>query len=41
VGLIFGWLMEIPAITLDQVAVPAQKKRKPLRAERAEADSYQ
>jgi hypothetical protein len=21
---IFGWLMEIPAITLDQVTVPAQ-----------------
>jgi len=40
-GPIFGWLMGIPAITLDQVALPAQKKRNALRAERAGADSYQ
>jgi hypothetical protein len=33
--------MEIPAITLDQVEVPGQKSQKPLRAERAGADSYQ
>jgi hypothetical protein len=41
VGPIFGWLMEISAITLNQVAVPAQRSEIALRAERAEADSYQ
>ena len=40
-GPIFGWLIEIPAITLDQVAVRALEKRKRVGVERAGADSYQ
>src|SRR5258706_16376517 len=38
-GPIFGWLMGIPPITLDQVALPAQKKWNAVRAERPGPDS--